>query len=245
MGGLTFSMVFWRINWPFILVWVFLFIGFNVFYFFNKKLFFLLEREDWPALVRYLEDKVIQKGRYSARLVKLLANSYLVLSDSAAVMILENKTTIAKPSLIDANALIFGTARILGKDISGAARFFGARKDTVKAGLKDWVSWYYGFSLLLNRRFEEAADEFSYLARVSKDAVITALSSFFLSKTLSEILVEREKGLSLISSEGRERAKKVLPQVENWKREISRLSTEIHAAAILTYLEETGRWLYA
>jgi len=177
--------------------------------------------------------------------VRLLANSYLVLSDSAAVMSLENKVAIAKPALVDANVLVFGTARILGKDIFGAVRFFEARRDTVKPGLKEWVRWYHGFALLLDRKFEGAADEFSLLARMSKDGVITGLSSYFLTNVIARAMPDKEQEFLSISSGGKERVLQALPQLKNWNREISRLSTEIHAAALSKYMEETGRWLYA
>ena len=242
--GSSFSASFWRFNWPLLAVLVVLYIAFNIFYFTNRQLFLLLEKEDWPALVRYLEDIVIQKGRYSTRLVRLLANSYLVLSDTAAVMSLENKTAVAKPGLIDLNALVFGTARILGKDITGAVRFFKSRKETVKAGLKEWVSWYYGFALLLNRQYEEAGEEFSHLAKISKDGVITGLASYFLSDTIARNSPEKEYEYKEIARDGRERVKKALGSEKNWNREVSRLSMEIHAAALTRYMEETGRWLY-
>ena len=242
--GTSFSVQFWRMNWPFLPVWTLLFVTLNVFYFTNRQLFMLLEKEDWPALIRYLEGRVIQEGRYSSRLVRLLANSYLVLSDSASVISLENKVGISKPSLLEANALVFGTARILANDISGAVRFFGSRRDTVKAGIRDWVRWYHGFALLLDRQFEEAAGEFSLLARLSGDAVITALSSYFLAKNMAVILPEKDKEFLQIASDGSKRVRKSLPETESWKREVKRLSSEIHAAAIAKYLDETGKWLY-
>jgi len=244
MPGPSFGASFWQVNWPFILVLVILLFAFNSFYFINRRLFMLLEKEDWPALVRYLEDRVIQKGRYTSRLVRLLANSYLVLSDSAAVMSLENKTAVARPSLVDANVLVFGTARILGKDISGAIRFFEVRKDTVKGTLKEWVNWYHGFTLLLDRRFEEAAGIFSLLAGISKDGIISGLSSYFLTETIARVLPQREPELKKISSDGKERVLRTLPRLKDWNREVSRLSTEIHAAVLSKYMTETGRWLY-
>jgi len=242
--GSAFSVTFWRTNWPLILVLAVLFLGFNLFYLANRRLFALLEKEDWPALVRYLEDKVIQKGKYSSRLVRLLANCYLVLSDSAAVMSLENKVAIARPALLETNALVFGTARILGKDIFGAIRFFDVHKDKVKAGIKDWVHWYHGFALLLDRQYEASGEEFALLARTSADAVITGLSSYFLSETIARFLGVKAEEYRALSSAGRERVLKSLPEQKNWSREISRLSTEIHAAALSKYTEETGRWLY-
>ena len=241
----SFAGSFWRANWPFILFLALISVTFNVFYFINRRLFFLLEREDWPALTRYLEDRVIRGGRYSPRLVRLLANTYLVLSDSAAVMSLENKTAIAKPALVNANVMVFGAARILGKDISGAIRFFEVRKDAVKGGLGEWVRWYHGFALLLDSQFEKAAGEFSVLARVSKDGVITGLSSYFLNGAIAKALPERGPDLRDISSTGSERALKALPQPKDWDREATRLSAEIHAAVLSKYMKETGDWLYA
>jgi len=244
MLGSAFSVSFWRVNWPQILILLVLFIAFNTFYFINRTLFLLLEKEDWPALVRYLEDRVIQKGRYSSRLVRLLANSYLVLSDSAAVMSLENKVALARPAVLEANVLVFGAARILGKDISGAIRFFEARKDTVKPKFKEWVHWYYGFALLLDRRFEAAGTEFCILARLSKDGVIAALSSYFLSEVIAKSLAEKEAEYRETASLGKGRVLAAFPLQKNWNKEIFRRSSEIHAAALSKYMEETGKWLY-
>ena len=244
MLGSSYTETFWRTNWPLLLVWAFLFIGMNIFYFANRRLFMLLEREDWPALVRYLEDRVIQKGRYTPRLVRLLANSYLVLSDSASVMSLENKTAVAKPSLVDANVLVFGTARILGRDISGAVRFFEVRKDMAKPGLKDWVCWYHGFALLLNRQYEEAGEEFTPLAKVSKDGVIAGLSAYFLTETIAKAAAENAAEYRETAAQGKERVLASIQNPKAWNKEVSRLSTEIHAAALTKYLTETSRWLY-
>ena len=244
MLGSALTISYWRTNWPMFIVLFLLFFTFVVYYLTNRRLFLLLEKEDWPALVHYLEERVIQKGKYSPRLVRLLANSYLVLSESDGVINLERKILAVKPALIDDNALIFGTARILGRDIPGALRFFELRKDKVKPMYKEWMRWYYGFALLLDRRFEDASSEFSFLAQMSKDGVISALSCFFLSESLSALLIQKEQELRDISSAGRERVLRILPKIENWRKEVTRLSSEIHAAAISKYLDETGNWLY-
>jgi hypothetical protein len=243
--GYSFSVSFWKMNWPLILGWVILIFVLNIFFLANRKLFSLLEKEDWPALIDYLEDKVIQKGNYSSRLVRLLANCYLVLSDSASVMSLENKVAINKPLLLDSNALVFGTARILGNDTAGALHFFKTRKDSAKAEPKDWVAWYYGFSLLLNRQIEDAVKEFSLLASSSRDGVVTALSSYFLDKNLYIIMPQLRHEFREISELGKKRALNAMPKKEAWKREIDKLSTEIYAAAIASFLDDTRIWLYS
>jgi hypothetical protein len=218
--------------------------GFDVFYLRNRRLYALLEKEDWPALVTYLEDRVIRQGKYTPRLVRLLANTYLVLSDSSAVMSLENKAAMAKPSLVDKNALIFGTARVLGRDFTGAVRFFEARQNSVNSGQRQWVCWYFGFSLFLSRQYDKAAEEFSRLAEVSNDGIITGLSAYFLSTISKKSAPEKLKSLNEDAIHGKERVLKALPTQKNWTKETGRINGEIHIAVLSQHIEAAGKWLY-
>jgi hypothetical protein len=241
--GPDFARGFWAIGW---LLFVILFLalaGLNVFYFSRRRLYYLLEREDWPALQEYLEQRVISRGRYSPRMVQLLANTYLVMSDSAAVTALENKTAIAKPALIEANALVFGAARILGGDPAGAAGFFSLRLAGGKAKDLQWVRWYYGFALLLNRQFDKAAAEFTVLAAESADALITGLSAFFLADTLQKY-TENPEVCEAKAREGRERVRYSLKTIKGWNREAAKIETEVHAAIIKQYIGQAGAWLF-
>jgi hypothetical protein len=242
--GSSFSHSFWLSNWYLLLVFVLILGAVDSYYFANRRLFLLLEKEDWPALVYYLEEKVIRQGKYTSRLVQLLANTYLVLSDSLAVMSLEKKVAIARPALLEANALVFGAARILGRDISGAVRFFGVRLASGKPAGKQWLRWYYGFSLLLNRQFEEAGEEFTRLAAASDDGVVAGLSSFFLADTLAAALPERAEGFKAAAAGGRSRVCRALPQYKRWIRETGKIRTEVYAAAVSKYLDDAGLWLY-
>jgi hypothetical protein len=242
--GPELTAAFWRTNWFPVLILGIVLAGFDGYFIVNRKLYTLLEKEDWPALVHYLEDRVVRRGKFSPRLVRLLANIYLVLSDSPSVMSLENKAAIAKPSLVEANVLVFGTARILGRDINGAAHFFGSRLDSAKPALKQWVRWYYGFSLLLGKQYQAAADEFSLLVKHSPDPLISGLASFFLINILSTALPDSAGELTGAANNGRDRVRKALRNRRGWSRETSALSTEIHAAALAKYLEEAGNWLY-
>jgi hypothetical protein len=242
--GSSFSYTFWLSNWYLLMVFVLVLAVVDGYYFINRRLFLLLEKEDWPALVYYLEEKVIRQGKYSPRLVQLLANTYLVLSDSAAVMSLEKKAAIARPALLEANALVFGAARILGRDIPGAVRFFGARLESAKLGGKQWLRWYYGFSLLLNRQFEEAGEEFTRLAAASSDGVVAGLSSFFLADTLAAAMPEKAEAFKAAAAGGRSRVCGAMPQHRRWIRETRKIRTEVYAAALSKYLDEAGLWLY-
>ena len=87
--------------------------------------------------------------------------------------------------------------------------------------------------------------EFSRLASSSRNGVVTALSSYFLQQNIYTILPQLRHEFREISELGKKRALKAMPKIEAWKREIDRLSTGVHAAAIARFLEDTGIWLYS
>ena len=243
--GMDYALLFWRSNWFLFLILISILAVFDIFYFTNAKLYSLLEKEDWPALIHYLENRIFGRGKYSKRLVQLLANTYLVLSDSIGVMGLETKVAAAKPSLVDDNALIFGTARILTKDFSGAVRFFEERLHTVRPPLRLWIHWYLGFALLLDRKHEKASEEFSRLVEISDNMVITALSAYFLNNSTKRALPEQKQVFESIPDQGRKKVRKLLPRQEDWNRETARIKTEVHAAVLARYIDEAGQWLYS
>jgi len=213
----------------------------------NYRIYVLLEKEDWPALIQELEQRVVRKGRYNGRLVKLLAASYLVISDANSVTGLEKKLGIAKPRLVNDNALIFGTARVLSKDYQGAVEFFGSRISGQMSGKSrdraEWLRWYFGFSLLLARRFEEAADCFILLAREGRNGILAGLSSYFLEETLAPFL-PRRKELRDEAAAGRERVRKELKTRSDWERELKPVKTEVYAVVLLSYIGKAENYLY-
>jgi hypothetical protein len=242
--GRELSLPIWRSSWPAALIFFGILLGFDVFYALNGRLFLLLEREDWPALAQYLEDRVLRKGRYSPRLVRILADTYLVLSDSAAVISLENKLAIVKPALVEANALIFAAARILGGDYAGAVRFLEERLKAGGARNALWLRWYYGFALLLDRRFSPAADEFAALALDAPEAVVTGLAAYFLTGTLGRALPERRLELTAAAMDGRSRLKKAFPRKERWDKEVARIGGDVYTVILSKYITETTGWLF-
>lgn len=238
--------IFWGANWPFLIILFLILAGLDFFYFTNRRLFTLLEREDWPALVTYLEGKVFRRGQYRSRLVGLLSNTYLVLQDFPAMLRLENQLAVVKPSLLEEHALVFGLARILGKDFTGAARFFKGLSDKAKAVPdRSWIIWFYGFSLFLSRQMAQAADQFVLLAKVSGDALPAGLAAFFLADTLQKSLPERREEFLDAAEAALKRVKKSLPQRAHWEKERGRLKTEIYTVVISKYLDDAGNWLYA
>jgi hypothetical protein len=242
--GKEIAITFLKSAWPLFVILIIVLLSLNIFYAANRKLFFLLEREDWPALVYYLETRVIQKSHYSSRLVTLLANTYLVLSDSASVTALEKKVAAAKPSLLDTNSLTFGVARILSKDYAGAAQFFQKRMSSSKTESAEWVRWYYGFSELLAENYAPAAEEFILLVKECRDPLIIGLSSYFLDKTLAKAISSRKDELKQCAEDGKKRVKTYFPHQVAWKKDAAKMQTEIYATVIIKYINSAESWIY-
>jgi hypothetical protein len=205
----------------------------------------LLEREDWPALAYYLEQKIFVKNRYNSRFVKILASSYMVISDYPSVFKLENKASLAKKSVVEKNVLIFGVARVISGDHKGAAAFFKTYLDNGRLRKRDreWVRWFYGFSWLLSSVFDKAEHEFLSMAVSSGSALITGISAYFLAKNLAKNSLRRQDCLAAAAN-GRKRVAGKLKNFEGWKREVKKAETEIHIAIIMKYINEAGIWLF-
>ena len=246
--GTELAMAFLRSSWILAPVLIVFLGALDLYFAHNYRVLVLLEKEDWPALVQELEHRVIHKERYNARKVKLLANAYLLLSDTAAVNVLEKKLTAAKPVLVNANVLVFGAARLLAGNNRGAVEFLGARQPGgpqaggTPAAEREWLSWYYGFALLLNREFEPAADRFILLAEKARSGLIAGLSLYFLGDTLRKFLPARNLGMA--AEAARERVKSVVKSRADWDREVKRLGTELHAAVLANYLGKAADYIY-
>ncbi|MDR1869228.1 MAG: hypothetical protein LBQ82_04500 [Treponema sp.] len=217
----------------------------GIYFLLNYRLFSLLEREDWPALAYYLEQKIFVKNRYSVSKVRLLASSYMVISDYASVLKLENKTLHAKPAVVEKNALVFGSARILGGKNEDAAAFFKTHLDKgrIKGKEREWIRLFYGFSNLLGGAFSKAEPEFLTLAVSSRDALITGLSAYFLEKNLVKNSLKPEDCRSA-SKNGRSRVLETLKNAGNWDNEVKKMAAEIHVTIIRKYVDEAGKWIF-
>jgi len=229
---------------PVSIILILVFAGLYIFFLLNYRLLMLLEREDWPALAYYLEQKIYKKGRYSSRKVRLLASSYMVISDFSSVLHLESKAMAVKPSVIDKNILIFGAARILGGNYKEAAAFFKARMEKGNVAEQQWVRWFYGFSVMLSGVFNQAETEFLSLADSSSDAIVAGLSAYFLSNNLAARSLDREN-CRAAAENGRKRVVLALKNKAGWKKEIDKMGTEIYTSVIRKYINEAGDWIFS
>ncbi|WP_304239568.1 hypothetical protein [Gracilinema caldarium] len=241
--GPEFALKFWTTSWPLGLLLLVILAGFDSFFIINLKIFELLEREDWPALVQYLEDRVIKQHRYSQRLVKLLIHSYLVMSDPQSVINLETLLKKDKPKLLAANSLLFGISHVLKGDHAGAVNLFLEQEKI--GGLKnEWEQWYLCFALLLQKRFTEAADRLIGLAQNGKDSLVCALSALFLWDTIQNAVPEKAEAAKSAAERAKTRIKKALPDLRAWNKELGKAQGEIQVIILGKSLQDAGRFIY-
>ena len=243
LAGPEASVNFRYISLPLLIFMFLLLASIGLYFIINYRLLSLLEREDWPALAYYLEQKIIVKNHYNSRNVQLLASSYLVISDYPSVQKLENKALLAKPSVVDKNVLIFGAARVLSGNHKDAIAFFKTRLDKCPEKDRQWMRWFLGFSYLLSGAFNQAEPELSSLAVSCDDAIITGLSAYFLENSLAKNS-PRPDECRAAAENGRSRVVKALKNTAGWKKEVDKTGAEIHTAIIRKYINETGNWLY-
>jgi len=234
---------FQYITLPLLSFMVLLLIFMSIFFFLNYRLLSLLEREDWPALAYYLEQKIFVKNRYKNRNVRLLASSYLVISDYQSVLKLEGKAALAKPAVVVKNVLVFGAARILSGNHTEAADFFRNHIEKTKGKENQWVRWFHGFSYLLAGNFTSTEPIFLSLTVSSNDALITGLSAYFLNTSLAKYSLDSQKCIKS-SETARERVIRVIRNSDHWKKESERMGTEIHIAIIRKYIDAAGKWIF-
>ena len=236
---------FLRIILPFVILITTILVCLIVYFLLNYRLLSLLEREDWPAVAYYLEQKIFVKGGYDTRKVRLLASSYMVISDYASVSRLENKAALVKPSVVEKNALVFGAARILGGNYAEAAAFFKKylERGRLKANEKEWVRWFYGFSNLLDGDFGRAEPDFSFLAQFAHVAVVSGLSAYFLFNNIAKYSKSPDE-CRAAAEKGRNRALTMVKKAARWKKEVGKMEAEIHIAIIRKYIDEAEVWLF-
>ncbi|MDR0487293.1 MAG: hypothetical protein LBG91_03500 [Treponema sp.] len=243
IAGPEFAANFRNITLPVSLFMAVLLISMNCFFLFNYRLLSLLEREDWPALAYYLEQKIYGKGQYSARKVRLLASSYLVVSDYSSVLRLESKLLTVRPELVEKNVLIFGAARVLDGNYKEAAVFFQTRLEKGRVKEEQWVRWFYGFSRMLAGAFALAEPEFMTLAVSSGSAFITGLSAYFLFNTLAKHSPKPEE-CRAAAKKGRDRVVEKVKNTGGWKNEMVKMENEIHVTIVRKYIDQAGAWLF-
>lgn len=139
--GREYAGAYWANIWIAVLIFAAL-IGILDYYFIsNWKLFTLLEKQHWPALLDWLEKRIYKKGGLIRPYANLLISTALSLSDHAALRRLETEVRERRPRLMRSLGISLGIPLLLGDDMAAVSSYFGPLADDERTQRRDWARW--------------------------------------------------------------------------------------------------------
>ena len=235
---------FWLKNWYFGGIFFGVLAIVNVLFLSQWKMLSCLEREDWPALARYLENRVIARKRFTKRLVRLYCDSLILLGDFAGIKKLSEVLKTGKPALFASFSPRFAAAAILAGDYDRAHALSSGEVAGADAEVAEWRSFYAAFSRYLAKRFDDAADPLAALASTARNPLIAVLSGYLCDTAMSRNCADRASAFAQAADEARLRVGAVFTETR-WNRYIDESKADMQIVILGKLITEASRWLFA
>ncbi len=178
--GPDYARVFWLENWYLAAVFIVIIGGLNTYFALNRQLFSLLESEDWQGLKAYLEYRVFTKKRFSQQHIRILINTYIVLSEPEKIRDLETELHTRNSRLVPRLALEFGIPRLLRNNPDEMIEYYDRYRNNPKAEQRDWLTWSYSFAVMQKQRSDEARDVLLGLSEHTREPLVRLFSLYLL-----------------------------------------------------------------
>ena len=243
--GASSSLQFWKENWYLAAFFIALLGAINAFFIANRRVFTLVENEDWAALSAYLSQEIMVKGRYRSSSIRLLVNAFLLRSDVEGIEGLETRLQDQRPALLRKHALLFGVTRLLRNRPAEAEAFFARYLGAKDVDSREWLRFDYAFSLVLQKRVSDAIPDLR-AGLLSRDAVLALLSAYLLGSVCAAGAGTAEERAELTGLADRTKAglrARFSPQ--RWSKEVERAKGEVHIVILSKLIDDAGRWLFA
>jgi hypothetical protein len=237
MLGWDYTRVFWGRNWGLPVVFVAIIGLLNAYFVFNWKLFTMLEREDWPALIAYLERRMYERKLIVTQQVRILVNAYLVRPDLGAIEKLEAFVREHKPRVLPRFALVFGIPYLLRNNSDEMESYFSRFVD-IKSKDGGWLRWNYGFALILQGKKEEAENRLVSVCGEKTESVLSLLAVYL----LDSLKPEDDAAITLIEAKRASLRKRYTEAM--WAKEVERGRNNIQVVILSKLVDEATEWLY-
>jgi hypothetical protein len=238
VGGDWFSL-FWTRNWPIAVVFALTLGAVDAYFLLNWKLFSGLEKENWGEVAEFLENRIFKRGWISPARVRLLLNTYLVASNTDAILALEAYLAGKKPGIIPRFSLPFGIPHLLSKESKDAEVWFRDMLARPRLADRDWVSWNHAFILLQTRQADAARAELSGLVETVRDPVLLLLTIYLL-----DVLARNDAAMETRVSSRRDMLK-AQHTPATFQKAIEKSSANIQVIVLSRLLQDASRWLFA
>lgn len=237
--GRQYFLLFFQKNWIAAALFLATLLIINGYFFKNRKIFRLLEREDWPGLIGLLEDSIYRRGRLRKSSCRLLLNTYLITADTAPIAALEARVRRDRPALLKSLALLFGLPYLLRGDPEAAQSYFGPL--AFQAGVADraWLRWNYAFASMQRKDHARAKEVLLGLLEDRPEPVLHLLTVYLLDSCFPS---------SAEAAEPVERGRRELARrwsAEQWRRKLEQAGGNPQIALLAPILREAREWLFS
>lgn len=241
--GTNFTKNFWNSNWILFLIFLFFIVLINTLFIKNRRLLLLLEAEDWPALTMFLEHKIYVKKHISKRSVKMLCDSYMVLSDFAGVQRLSVFVSKEKPSVFIKCLLSFSAVLVVQKKPSEAAMLIESYADAKSVQKSQWIQWYYAFAVYATHDYEKAQKLFCGVLQNTSNTIIAALCVFLLEDRIS---LHTADSYAAITSTVTNRKTEIITKfsLPAFEKAIECEKTDLPIVVLSSLLDDTKKYFY-
>ena len=237
MLGWTYTKEFWVTNWYLPILFITVMGLLNAYFISNWKLFNLLETENWEGIRDYTLKK-LNDGKFRKQHVKVLINASLVSNDLKSILTAESVIREKKPSWLSEFALSFGIPYLLNNDPAAMEKYYSEFLD-IKTDQREWILWSYCFSLIMQKRFEQAKSELIKISDGTANPVVLALTGYLVSAYARGEDDEMENTAASIKMRIHEKFTKA-----KWMKEVEKSKENIQAAILSKLIDDAGLWLY-
>ncbi len=237
--GADFFSLFWTRNWIISVVFILTLSGINVYFGLNWGLFGLLEKEDWPGLVSYLENRILRRKMAFPMYVRMLLNAYLVTSNTEGILALEAFLKGHKPALVAKYGTQFGIPYLLMKDQSVSESFFSSLLARKRIADRDWIRWNRSFCLIQQGKTAEAKQELLELFDFARDPILRMLCLYLL-----DVFSGQDTETDRKVAEGRQNLVRGYPAAKMGQR-IEKAVENMEMVIISKIVSDAREWLYA
>ena len=234
--GWDYTQEFWSGNWYLPLIFLVVMALLNVYFLLHWRLFSLLEKEDWDGIISFVI-KRMEAGKFRKQDIKVCINAALVSSRLDIISKIEGLLREKKPAMLSEFVLTLGIPYLLGSEPAKAETFFREFLEK-KSKENSWIVWSYGFSLLLQRKLDDAKVQFLGLTDLN-DPVVALLSAYML-----ETAGMNDNDALAVKDEMRQNLKTRYSR-DTLLKDIEKSRTAVHVVVLGKVLEEAVDWLYA
>ena len=237
--GWEYTKLFWGNNWYLALAFFLVLASLNGYFIKNWKLFNLLEGEDWKRVRAYLEAEIFTKNKSSSRNIRILINTYMVLSDAGGIGKLEKHLREKKPEFLPLFGLELGLPYLMKNEPEKMDIHYSELENNPKTKNREWVLWNLAFARMILKKFETAKKILDQLAASKKDPVLHLLTIYLLGafrNTDTEILTTVKQ----LKEEfrGKYTEKSLTGEIEKSK-------ADLHVIVLLKLIEDATAWVFS